>query len=417
MGNKKYVFLILIIIFILIFFNDFSFKLVKKYTPSSFKVLVKKKFFGEKFDQFDQLNSILYNQHFIPKTHFENLEFEKIKLDFLESNIQGYHKNYIKKFFLEKVNNDLVAFSNNEIYKFKNFDLKKKIKLDSNLDKFNFSDVLDISKIQDDLFISAAFKNNELNCSNLKILNARINEENLKFDIFFSFDECLKNIVGGRIKEYNFNKKNGFLITTGAYFKDEKLISQDNDSLFGKIIFFDLSEKNFMIFSKGHRNPQGLLVEDKIILSTEHADYGGDEINKITLNGNYGYPVSSYGEPYEFRKDFLAQRKNYVFKKNHSKNYFTEPIYSFLPSIGISEIISVPEKFSKYWNDNFLVSSLGAKSLYRIKFSDDYKKIIYNERIFVGERIRDLLTNNEGDKLYLALENTGSIGIISVKKN
>ena len=30
---------------------------------------------------------------------------------------------------------------------------------------------------------------------------------------------------------------------------------------------------------------------------------GGDEINRITLNSNYGWPYASYGEPYGPKKN------------------------------------------------------------------------------------------------------------------
>ena len=50
----------------------------------------------------------------------------------------------------------------------------------------------------------------------------------------------------------------------------------------------------------GHRNPQGLLVFDNIVLSTEHGPRGGDEINKIMFGKNYGWPISSYGKIWKY---------------------------------------------------------------------------------------------------------------------
>ena len=96
-------------------------------------------------------------------------------------------------------------------------------------------------------------------------------------------------------------------------------------------------------------------------------------------------------------------------------NNFNEPVFSFVPSIGISQIIKVPNTFSKYWNDNYLVASLNSRSLYRVKFDSDYKKILYYEKIFIGERIRDLTFNQKNNKIYLTLEDSGSIGVISVQ--
>ena len=46
------------------------------------------------------------------------------------------------------------------------------------------------------------------------------------------------------------------------------------------------------IFSKGHRNPQGLtLFQENIIIETEHGPNGGDEINIIEENNIKGIVI------------------------------------------------------------------------------------------------------------------------------
>ena len=128
-------------------------------------------------------------------------------------------------------------------------------------------------------------------------------------------------------------------------------MAQDINSHLGKILF-PFNEENYKIISLGHRNPQGLFIKNNLILSTEHGPYGGDEINKIEIGNNYGWPISSYGEKYQFlRKEHKFNK--YTYKKSHKNYNFTEPIFSFVPSIGISEIIAIPNNFSKYWKNNF----------------------------------------------------------------
>ena len=79
----------------------------------------------------------------------------------------------------------------------------------------------------------------------------------------------------------------------------------------------------------GHRNPQGLYfdTENNIILETEHGPQGGDEINFNYLSPktpkNFGWPISSYGVPYE-------RNENENYKKSHKKYGFEEPIFSFV---------------------------------------------------------------------------------------
>ena len=194
----------------------------------------------------------------------------------------------------------------------------------------------------------------------------------------------------------------------------ESYLAQDDNSLYGKILFIDFENQNAQIISKGHRNPQGLLVDKGIILSTEHGPYGGDEINKIILDGNYGWPLSSYGENYKYSTKILKDRNDYILKKSHYDYNYIEPIYSFVPSIGISEIIKVPNNFSKYWKNNYLITSLNGRSLYRVLFDKNYSKIIFAEKILIGERIRDIKYNKQTNSFILALEESGSIGILKV---
>ena len=54
------------------------------------------------------------------------------------------------------------------------------------------------------------------------------------------------------------------------------------------------------LFSKGHRNPQGLAInpETGVIWAHEHGPRGGDEINIIQAGQNYGWPKVSHGEEY-----------------------------------------------------------------------------------------------------------------------
>ena len=79
--------------------------------------------------------------------------------------------------------------------------------------------------------------------------------------------------------------------------------------------------------------------------------------------------------------NMLKKNKNKKYLKNHLENNFEEPIFfSFVPSIGISEIIKIPNKFSKNWADNFLLASLNGGSLYKIKFNKNFDKIIYKKK-------------------------------------
>ena len=278
--------------------------------------------------------------------------------------------------------------------------------------------MVDIAKLEDDIFVSFIIKSEKEDCIFFGIANANINNENLLFDLFYKENQCTKetNGLGGRIYPYIFKEKNGFLLTTAATDKMKKK-SQDLESFFGKIWFFELATKNKILFSVGHRNPQGLIVSDNIVISTEHGPYGGDEINNIKFGKNYGYPISSYGELYKFKKDKEKYKiPKYELSKSHSDNNFEEPIFSFVPSIGISEIEKISNDFSEYWTDNFLITSLNGRTIFRVKFDNKFEKVIYMEPMYLGERIRDIKYIKKQKIIILALEETGSIGVLSANK-
>ena len=148
-----------------------------------------------------------------------------------------------------------------------------------------------------------------------------------------------------------------------------------------------------------------------MILSTEHGPRGGDEINNIKFNKNYGWPISSYG------KRYLKNEKNLdlKFEENHLKNNYEEPIFSFIPSIGISEIIKIPNTFSSEWQDNYFITSLNDKSIYRIKFSHDFSKVLYLEKIYIGNRIRDIKYHKKMKLFILSLQETSQLGFLYVR--
>ena len=106
----------------------------------------------------------------------------------------------------------------------------------------------------------------------------------------------------------NIHLKNNILLSIGAPEQVSDAIaklSQDSDSMYGKIIQINKSDLDNMIlndessldikiFTAGHRNPQGLTKIDDSIFSVEHGPKGGDELNKIIKGKNYGWPIVSY---------------------------------------------------------------------------------------------------------------------------
>jgi glucose/arabinose dehydrogenase len=181
--------------------------------------------------------------------------------------------------------------------------------------------------------------------------------------------------------------------------------AQDDSNLFGKIVGINLNIKKTKlspptIISKGHRNPQGLTLFNKKIYAVEHGPKGGDELNLISQNGNYGWNNFSYGTKY------IKPDEEY----NRSSNKYIEPIYYFTPSIGISDVSKCPEIFSDPGYKNcLLISSMRDGSFYLSKFNPDQSYIQSMERVNFGSRIRKI----EGFKnsVYLFTDNQSIVKI------
>ena len=220
---------------------------------------------------------------------------------------------------------------------------------------FESDKVLDILIHNKKLYISAA---NEIKgCKKIEIFVADLNLEKLNFRKIFSPNECGYIIFGGRMQFYIHDNSDGIIFTTfGHEYNKPDNTPQDDNSIYGKIIFLEFANKKPIIFSKGHRVSQGLYAEKNLILQTEHGPKGGDEINKIVFQKNYGWPISSYGEKY-----FVDYTDKPTYKKDHYDNNFEEPIYSFVKSVGISELVRLPNTFSKHFASQIASNIKSAK--------------------------------------------------------
>ena len=359
-----------------------------------------------------------YREEFLPDTQFIKVNYKKIDLDFL--NLNGCYFGECYTFFIEQYEDKIIIIERGgeiKISSFDNLEVKnpKFQNLDSNL---NFEYILDTLVYENEIFVTG--KNIVGEKTFIEIVKGKYNENEIEFKSIIKLESegcILRNSVhSGKIQIFE-NNKNKILISinSAGQLDEPKLDSLNADSICGKILLVNAENNNYEIFSSGHRNIIGLYADGNLVLSTEHGPFAGDEINKIEKGKKYGWPVVSYGEKYSRDKKNI----NPTYKKSHSDNGFEEPIFSFIPAIGISEIIKLPNNFSNLWQNNFLVASLNGKYLYRIKFDNSYNKIIYYEPIYIGDRIRDLIYNVEKKKIYLALELEGALGIISTyeKKN
>jgi cytochrome c2 len=194
--------------------------------------------------------------------------------------------------------------------------------------------------------------------------------------------------AGGRMA---YKGNHTILLGSGDYFWDgvqaPEVFSQDTSNDYGKVLEIDLRKKSRKIFSIGHRNTQGMLIDrDSGVWVTEHGPRGGDELNNVVENGNYGWPLVTLGTQYNHLPYPTA-----IHYGRHDG--FQRPVYAWLPSKGISSLAQV-HGFVPAWDGDLLVGSLVGRTLFRMRIVEN--RIVFTEPIYIGELIRYIHQHTNG---------------------
>lgn len=147
------------------------------------------------------------------------------------------------------------------------------------------------------------------------------------------------------------------------------------------------------IWSYGHRNMQSATLDRQGRLWTvEHGPRGGDELNRPEAGRNYGWPEVTYGIEYDGSRvgRGLTQRQG-----------TEQPVYFWDPVIAPSGMALYTGDLFPGWRDAFLVGGLVSEGLVVLSMSND--RVVAEERIPVGARVRDVRTGPDG-AIYLLTE-------------
>jgi len=150
------------------------------------------------------------------------------------------------------------------------------------------------------------------------------------------------------------------------------------------------------LYSKGHRNAQGLAYDAArgILWEHEHGARGGDEINIIQAGQNYGWPVASHGIDYNGAK--ITPFTEY--------EGTTQPLKYWTPSIAPSGLAVYRGETFAGWDGDLLVGALAGQALHRVMM--DGANPVGEERYLIGERIRDVRVGPDG-AIYVTTEDRG----------
>ncbi|EJZ19662.1 PQQ-dependent sugar dehydrogenase [Rhizobium sp. Pop5] len=160
------------------------------------------------------------------------------------------------------------------------------------------------------------------------------------------------------------------------------------------------------IWSKGHRNPQGITFDakDGKLYTVEHGARGGDEINQPEPGKNYGWPIITYGRDYSGAK----------IGEGTAKEGLEQPLHYWDPSMAPGALVVYRGAMFPEWDGNFLVAALKFQLLSRMQ-RDESGAFVAEERLFEGEygRIRDVIVAPDGALLMVTDEDDGALLRIS----
>jgi glucose/arabinose dehydrogenase len=161
-----------------------------------------------------------------------------------------------------------------------------------------------------------------------------------------------------------------------------------------------------MIFTKGHRNPQGMAVHPKTgeIWINEHGPKGGDEINILMEGKNYGWPIVTHGREYYGAKvgDGITSAHGYA-----------DPVWVWVPSIAPSGMAFYQGQMFPEWQGDLLVTSLKFRSLYHVEIENGLP--VRETPLLKGAigRLRDIEIAPDGSIFLLNDEASGGVWRLS----
>lgn len=195
--------------------------------------------------------------------------------------------------------------------------------------------------------------------------------------------------VGGRLADLGDGR---ILLTVGDLQFDgwnaEEALPQDTSADYGKTLVIDAAGHGERL-TMGHRNPQGLhIAPDGRMWSTEHGPQGGDVLHELVAGANYGWPYVTYGTEYGETVWPLQGQGDW------DDSNFRPAAFAWVPSIGISNLIEVQRGPVAEWRGDLLISSMEARSLFRVRREGG--RVVYVEPIPIGARIRDIIEGPDG---------------------
>jgi glucose/arabinose dehydrogenase len=144
------------------------------------------------------------------------------------------------------------------------------------------------------------------------------------------------------------------------------------------------------IYSRGHRNPQGLVAVGGVLYAHEHGSRGGDELNRITPGANYGWPLTTGGVDYNYARITPYRKLPGI----------EPPLLEWTPSVAPAGLAWYDGTLFPAWRESLFVATLKERSVRRVPMTGTaagVQEVLFQE---LGERLRDVRVGPDG-ALYL----------------
>ncbi len=152
------------------------------------------------------------------------------------------------------------------------------------------------------------------------------------------------------------------------------------------------------IWSYGHRNVQSLGVDPATgdVWEAEFGPKGGDELNRIEPGLNYGWPVVSWGMNYD----------RSPIPDPPTRPEFADAVRHWTPVISPSGLAFYTADVFPAWTGSLMLGGLTAQGVVRLEI--DGGEVTHEERIALGERIRDVEQGPDGSVYVLVDDSDGA---------
>ncbi len=153
------------------------------------------------------------------------------------------------------------------------------------------------------------------------------------------------------------------------------------------------------IWTIGHRNIQGMTRDPASgrIWANEHGSRGGDELNLIVGGNNYGWPEVTYSNEYWGPR----------ISDETSRPGIIDPALVWTPSKAPSGLVLYTGEVFPQWRGNLFSGALKFQQVRRIVLDGD--RVIGEEKLTIGERVRDVRQGPDGYLYLLTDEDDGAL--------